>query len=129
MMYNLDNNQHEMMIQYSHLLTVVEEGFDYVEEQYQLEKWFEGDRMLGDVFLAFTQFEKTNQLMNELFKNETTILNDIQKFDTVISIVADLEKVYELETERKRVVLNRLIPAFSAWKEILDVTFKPYIQH
>ncbi|MGP4078934.1 hypothetical protein ACTWQL_03395 [Pseudalkalibacillus sp. R45] len=84
--------------------------------------------MLGDVFLAFSQFEMANQTLVKAFGKDV-ILQEVQMFSSIIEIVEELEVNFHNEDCKKGIVLSKLIPAFSSWSILMQAKFQPYLQH
>ncbi|MCF6410158.1 hypothetical protein [Pseudalkalibacillus salsuginis] len=126
-MLALDQKQYEVISQYVKLLKIVEEGFGYINEQYRQEKHDAGDRMLGDILIAFSQFEMANQTLMTAFGEE--VLYEIQMFKSIIEIIEELEVNFYHEDWKKDIILSKLIPAFNSWSILMRAKFEPYLLH
>ncbi|WP_261131808.1 hypothetical protein [Bacillus sp. Marseille-Q3570] len=127
-MLAIDQKQFEVIRQYVDLLAIVEEGFEHIQEKYELSHFEAGDRVLGDVFLAFSQFEMANQTLVEAFGKDV-IIQEVQMFSSIIEIVEELEVNFHNEDSKKNIVLSKLIPAFSSWSILMQAKLQPYLQH
>lgn len=128
-MIQMEQKHFEVIRQYVDLIEIIEEGFEYIEDKYKVDEIMAGDRILGDVFLAFSQIEGANQIILNVFNGEQSVEQEIQMFHSIIEIVKELEDNFQDDAEKKRIVLSKLIPAFSAWKVLIESEFKPYLQH
>lgn len=128
-MIQMAQKHFEVIRQYVDLIEIIEEGFEYIEDKYKVDEIMAGDRILGDVFLAFSQIEGANQIILNVFNGEQSVEQEIQMFHSIIEIVKELEDNFQDDAEKKRIVLSKLIPAFSAWKVLIESEFKPYLQH
>jgi transcription termination factor Rho len=128
-MIQMEQKHFEVIRQYVDLIEIIEEGFEYIEGQYKVDAIMAGDRILGDVFLAFSQIEGANQIILDIFNGEHSVKQEIQMFHSIIEIVKELEDNFQDDEEKKRIVLSKLIPAFSAWQLLIEAEFKPYLQH
>ncbi|MGM7702907.1 hypothetical protein ACSVDE_14350 [Pseudalkalibacillus sp. Hm43] len=128
-MIQMEQKQFEVISQYVDLLQVIEEGFNYIEGRYQEDAVMAGDRILGDVFLAFSQIEGANKIILDVFNGEKAVEQEIGMFSSIIDIVKELEQNFEDADEKKRIVLTKLMPAFLSWKVLIESEFKPYLQH
>ncbi len=128
-MIQMEQKHIEVLQQYVDLLRGIEEGFEYIEGRYKADAIMAGDRILGDVFLAFSQIEGANKIILDVFYGEKSVEQEIQMFSSIIDIVKELEQNFEDIGEKKRIVLMKLIPAFLSWKVLMESEFKPYLQH
>lgn len=114
--------------QYIDLLETVEETFDYIEESFKNLSYTEGDRLLNDIFHAFSQIISTNFILAENFKTQPTVLITLAQFVVVVEKAEMLEGKFSDQTARQNIILEHLYPAYSAWKLSVEQELRPYIQ-
>jgi hypothetical protein len=114
--------------QYIDLLETVEEAFDYIEESFKNLSYTEGDRLLNDIFHAFSQIISTNFILAENFKTQPTVLITLAQFVVVVEKAEMLEEKFADQTAIQKIILEHLYPSYSAWKLSVEQELRPYIQ-
>ncbi|MBG9544745.1 hypothetical protein ABE29_18805 [Cytobacillus firmus] len=117
-----------MITQYTGLLDTMEEAFDYVLESFTDFQRTEGDRVLIDIFAGLEEVAKANLQLTDLFQDETSIMNALNGFDTVVEKAGLLEGSFSDPSKKAELVKNHIFPAFSAWKSAIREELKPYSQ-
>ncbi|MGM7683375.1 hypothetical protein ACSVDA_14605 [Cytobacillus sp. Hm23] len=124
---NLDAPQYDMLKQYIELLDTIELGFDYVKVSFDSLERNEGDRVLADIFTAFSKINDTNEQLLILFSKDEIVRNQVNQFPGVIAECVKLEQHFSNPTEKQAIINKNIIPAFLAWKEPIQHTFSRYI--
>ncbi|MDX8363830.1 hypothetical protein [Cytobacillus sp. IB215665] len=127
-MVKLDAPQYEIVKKYTELLDTIEEGLDYVKGSFDNLERTEGDRVLADIFTAFSKINDTNQQLLDIFSRNEIVRNQVNQFPGVIAECVKLEQHFSNQTEKQAIISKNIIPAFLAWKEPIQHTFSSYIQ-
>ena len=123
----METGQLEMVRQYVELLHTIQEGFDYVTDSFADYQKTESDLVLGDIFSALAQVEKTNLLMKELFPENAQFAVD--QFECVAEQALKLDGHLKDSNWKERVITQFLSPAYSAWYTNVIQFLHPYIKH
>ena len=110
------------------LLETVEEAFKYIKESFNNLSYTEGDRLLSDIFHAFTQMINTNFVLAEYFKEQTSVLNSLVRFEAVVEKAEMLDGRFNDQNAKQKIILEDIHPAYSSWKLIVEQQLKPFIQ-
>lgn len=124
----LSEEKYILVNQYNDLLDTVEEAFGYILKSFNDLSYTEGDRLLNDVFQAFSQIINTNFILAEEFKDSSQVLKNLTLFSEVVEKAEMLDGKFHDQTAKQKIISEHLYPAFSAWKEIVEKDLKPYSQ-
>ncbi|WP_144478033.1 hypothetical protein [Cytobacillus oceanisediminis] len=127
-MIALSEEQYFLARQYMDLLETVEEAFKYIKESFNNLSYTEGDRLLSDIFHAFTQMINTNFVLAEYFKEQTSVLNSLVRFEAVVEKAEMLDGKFNDQNAKQKIILEDIHPAYSSWKLIVEQQLKPFIQ-
>lgn len=122
----LSEEKYILVKRYNDLLDTVEEAFDYILKSFNDLSFTEGDRLLDDVFQAFSQIINTNFILAEQFKDSIELLKNLALFSEVVEKAEMLDGKFHDQTAKQKVISEYLYPAFSAWKQIVEKDLKPY---
>lgn len=114
--------------QYIDLLETVDEAFDYIVESFKNLSYTEGDRLLNDIFHAFSQIINTNFVLAENFKEQPAVLKSLAQFNSVVEKAEMLDGNFANHNAKQKVILEHLYPAYSSWKLAVVHELKPFIQ-
>lgn len=124
----LTTPQIEMVQKYVELLDTVEEGFAYVEESFINDERTQGDVVLADIFMAFSQISKTNVHLCQLFDEEPDIVDGLRLFSDVLEEAYKLDGNFSDPNMKQCIIEQHLSPAFQAWKLSINQLLKRYVE-
>lgn len=124
----LTTPQIEMVQKYVELLDTVEEGFAYVEESFINYERTQGDVVLADIFMAFSQISKTNVHLCRLFAEDPDIVDGLRLFSDVLEEVYKLDGNFSDPNVKQHIISQHLSPAFQAWKLSVTRPLKRYVE-
>jgi hypothetical protein len=122
----LSEEKYILVKQYNDLLDTVEAAFDYILKSFNDLSFTEGDRLLNDVFQAFSQIINTNFILAEHFKDSSDVLKNLALFSEVVEKAEMLDGKFNDQTAKQNIISEHLHPAFTAWKEMVEKELKPY---
>lgn len=122
----LSEEKYILVKQYNDLLDTVEEAFDYILKSFNDLSYTEGDRLLNDVFQAFSQIINTNFILAEQFKDKSDLLKNLALFSEVVEKAEMLDGKFADQTAKQKIISEHLYPAFADWKQIVEKELKPY---
>lgn len=128
-MVHLTPEQLTVVRQYAALLDTIEEGFQYVIESFANYERTQGGAVLADIFTAFGQIDAVNERsLAHFFADDTALLNELQRFSSVIEEAWKLDGKLHDTNAKQQVVENHLAPAFEAWKVSVMQHLRPYVE-
>ncbi|MFB6468947.1 hypothetical protein ACE38V_19515 [Cytobacillus sp. Hz8] len=119
-MTKLTEDQFQMIGQYIDLLDTVEEAFSYILNSYENIELTAVNQLIGDIFSAFQQINKTNEQLFVLLKDKSSLVDDLQAFALVVEQAEKLDGVWNEPNAKQAVIREQLYPAFSAWKVMVQ---------
>ncbi|MFD2922583.1 hypothetical protein [Halobacillus naozhouensis] len=127
-MSHLTGAQHQMLQEYKQVLSVISEGFEYLENNLNIEAPPQAQQVFEDVLLAFQQICDSNDQLVEWFKEDapsTLLLDDFH------DIVKLLEKWSTLETnqEKRNLLVKEVIPVYESWHSQMRSFLDSYLAH
>lgn len=122
----LSEEKYILVKQYNDLLDTVEEAFDYILKSFNDLSFTEGDRLLNDVFQAFSQIINTNFILADQFKDSIGLLKNLALFSEVVETAEMLDGRFQDQTAKQMIISEHLHPAFIAWKQIVESKLKLY---
>jgi hypothetical protein len=122
----LTENNVDFIKQYCDLLETIEEAFHYVIDSFMNFEKTEGDRVLADIFTAFSMLGQSHVSLNSLLKGQGAFLKE---FDEVLVKALQLEGKMDLHEEKQNIIQQLVYPAFIAWKTKAEAILHPYIQN
>ncbi|WP_246861243.1 hypothetical protein [Bacillus sp. REN3] len=123
----MEEEKYLLAKRYSDLLETVEEGFEYIAKSFENLAYTEGDRLLDDIFTAFSQIIQTNFLLAEFYKENAPLLKTLALFEAVVHEAEKLDGKFGDPSAKQEIILEQLYPAFSAWKQMVGKELNPYI--
>ncbi|MRH41981.1 hypothetical protein GH741_04740 [Aquibacillus halophilus] len=127
-MQELTDAQRQMLRDYKDLLSVMSEGFDYLNTDYNEEAHLHTVRVFKDLLAAFEQLNNCHQQMLVIFSEEELLIDLLDEFKEIIK---DFSECFEAtsDEEKKELVTRKVIPAFESWKIQMEEFISPYISH
>lgn len=125
-MTQLKETQLDLLKEYSELLSVMSEGFDYVQANLNEEAPQQVAQVFNDLLGAFEQINSSHQQMIEIFTEDDEIKNQIDKCNQIVAI---LPNWFEADTNanKKELLTSKVIPSFESWKSNMQKMLNPYI--
>ncbi|WP_075982941.1 hypothetical protein [Bacillus massilinigeriensis] len=123
-MTKLNEDQFQMIGQYTELLDTIEEAFSYIITSFENIELTATNQLIGDIITAFQQIIVTNDQLAELLKNESALIQNIKAFHGVIQQAEKLEGVWNDPIQKQTIIREQLYPAFAEWKAGLQPQLK-----
>ncbi|SFJ45428.1 hypothetical protein SAMN04487936_102236 [Halobacillus dabanensis] len=127
-MSKLTTEQHHMLEQYDQLLNTISEGLEYLENNITEEAAPQTQQVFQDVLLGLEQVSRSHDQMAVLFEAQEEVQPLIVDFHGVVQL---LQGWFELETneEKRRLLVEQVVPAYETWRTSMQSFVKPYIAH
>lgn len=124
----LTEDQHILVKEYNEVLLTVEEGFDYVIQSFSNLEKTEGDRILSDIFQAFSQIVKVNEQLYVLFGENAKLKGQLENFEAVLENAMSLRGKLDDTQAKEMIIRDQLYPAFTGWSNAVRKELKTYTQ-
>jgi uncharacterized protein YicC (UPF0701 family) len=122
----LDEKHYAFIHEYDQMLSTIEEAFQYVVASFDDYQKTEGDRILTDIFQAFTQIAESHAVLNSLFSENPSMTATIQRFEEVMNQAMKLDGSFADQNIIETVIKDHLYPAFSDWHKQISEKLNSY---
>lgn len=116
-------NHLELSRQYLDLLNTVEEGLEYVLASFLDYEKTEGELIISDILKAFNQILESNKILLSIYKEESSIVQLINDFETVILEATNLNMCYIIQMKKEKFCVNTLLLHLSTGKQSLTMSY------
>ncbi|QAS53710.1 hypothetical protein [Halobacillus litoralis] len=127
-MSELTSEQHHMLEQYDQLLNTISEGLEYLENNITEEAPPQTQQVFEDMLLGLEQVSRSHDQMGILFEEREEVQPLIVDFHEIVQL---LQGWFELGTneEKRRLLVEKVVPAYETWRTQMQAFVKPYIAH
>lgn len=117
-----------MLEQYDQLLNTISEGLEYLENNITEEAPPQTQQVFEDMLLGLEQVSRSHDQMGILFEDREEVQPLIVDFHEIVQL---LQGWFELGTndEKRRLLVEKVVPAYETWRTSMQAFVKPYIAH
>ncbi|WP_226037148.1 hypothetical protein [Aquibacillus saliphilus] len=128
-MKELTDAKRQMLRDYNGLLSVMTDGFDYLESNLNEETLEQTDvRVFNDLLASFEQLNKCHQQMTAIFSDNKQFSDLIEEFKEIIKLFSECFTTTS-SAEKKDLLSSKVIPAFERFKQQMEQLVAPHITH
>lgn len=127
-MSELTAEQHHMLKEYNEVLDTISEALEYLETNLKEEDPDAVQQVFEDLLLAFEQLSVSHEQMIIWFEDKVEMSTLVADYHEVIDLLKEWF-VLESNEEKRKLVTEKVIPAYESWKDKIQLFVNPYIAH
>ncbi|MBH0230891.1 hypothetical protein [Halobacillus yeomjeoni] len=127
-MSQLTMDQTHMLNEYNQLLDTLSEAFEYLETHIEEEAPPQAQQVFEDLLMAFGQVTDSHGQMLILFRDEKNVHPLIEDFHDIVNLLQSWF-VKETNLQKKRLLVESVVPVFESWRTRMQAFLNPYIVH